>query len=64
MNIKVTPNHQKRTFTIRRKNNGKTIGKYRTIKYCICEFEDMTLMTEKDWYFFLTNLTNEYYVIK
>ena len=64
MNIKVTSNYQKATFTIRKQINGKTTAKYRTIDYCRYEFEDMTLMTEKDWDFFLTNLPNEYYLIK
>lgn len=63
MTIKVTPNHSKQTFTIRKQINGKTVSKYRTVKYHKSEFDDMNLMVQDDWQFFLNNLSNEYYLI-
>ena len=63
MTIKSTPNYSAQTFTIRKQIKGKTIAKYRTIKYHRTEFDDMVLMVESDWDFFLTNLSNEYYII-
>ena len=63
MTIKTTPNYSAQTFTIRKQIKGKTIAKYRTIKYHQIEFDDMTLMTQSDWDFFLKNLSCEYYMI-
>lgn len=44
-NIQVTPNYQKRTFTIR-KDNG---SKYRTMPMPKLEFEENLENTAKDW---------------
>jgi len=52
--IKATPNHSKRTFTIRK--NG---SKYRTCKFSKNEFEDTLYNTPNDWQNFLS--TENYY---
>jgi hypothetical protein len=60
MEIKVTPNYSKRTFTIRKKysdNNQKV--KYRTIPFNKDEFNSHLMNTENDWKHFLKS--NDYY---
>lgn len=60
---RVTPNYNKRTFTIRVANlNGKVIFKYRTVVFSQEEFDSMEYNTQIDWYNFLK--TDEYYLIK
>lgn len=59
--IRVTPNHSKRTFTIREYLcNGATL-KFRTIPFSRNEFESMLYNTEEDWHQFLK--TDAYYRI-
>ena len=56
--IKVTANHNKRTFTIRTLNS-----KYRTCKFTKEEFEELDNNTQKDWEHFLRT-EDFYYLIK
>lgn len=60
--IKVTPNHEKRTFTIRKQRDGKTYAKYRTIKLSKEEFNSELNNTENDWRQFLKS--EDYYPVK
>jgi hypothetical protein len=53
MEIKVTSNQQKRTFTIRKYENGKVYTKYRTIQFSKTEFKDLETNTTEDWSNFL-----------
>lgn len=62
--ITATPNHRERTFTIRKKQNGRTVFKYRTLPMTQTEFDDSTLNTESDWQNFLTRNSGEYCTIK
>lgn len=55
--IKITSNKSRRTFTIRK--NG---SKYRTYPMSKEEFNDATHMTANDWDYFLKS--NDYYVVK
>lgn len=55
--IKVTPNHSKRTFTLRVDGT-----KYRTLKFNKKEFEEARILwTADDWQQFLK--TDEYYKV-
>ena len=56
--IKVTPNHSKKTFTIR--VNG---SKYRTIRMRKGEFKEALYMTADDWQQYL-NGCDDYYRVK
>lgn len=51
--LEVTPNHSKRTYTIRRKENGITFSKYRTMSMSKVEFFAMEFYTLNDWENFL-----------
>ena len=62
-NLKVTPNYNKRTFTIRKYDNGKLYSKYRTASRSKEEFESEEMNTEGDWRYFLRS-SNDYSVIK
>ena len=56
--MRVTANHSKRTFTIRKEGS-----KYRTQTFTSEDFFDLNFNTSKDWEHFLR--TNEnYYLIK
>ena len=57
-----TPNHKKRTFTIRTYINDKINAKYRTIKLSKAEFENELNNTENDWNQFLKS--SDYYLVK
>lgn len=56
--IKATPNHKERTFTIR-----VDVGKYRTNKMSKYEFESCLSNTANDWQQFL-NTSGDYYLIR
>lgn len=60
--ISATANYSKRTFTIRRYDNGKCYAKYRTTTMPQSEFEEATAYTENDWLHFLR--TGDYYKVK
>jgi len=61
--FKVTPNFNKRTFTIRIQNSyGKTVRKYKSISFNQEEFDSMEFNTQNDWDHFMK--TDEYYLIK
>lgn len=60
--IEATPNYRERTFTLRRKDKGKTTAKYRTIKMGNEEFKDKLYYTSKDWLNFLQK-TYEYILV-
>ena len=63
--IEVIANYSKRTFTIRRKENGKTYSKFRTLPMSKQEFEETdSTMTESDWISFLIFETGSYYKVK
>lgn len=63
MNIKVKPNHQKRTFTIRKSDFDTMINtKYRTNQFTTDEFQEMECNTNQDWIDFL-NKSNHYYEV-
>ena len=59
--IKATANFKKRTYTIRKQENGKTFAKYRTLTLSEEEFEECEMNTEGDWYCFLREDTGSYY---
>ena len=61
--MKVTPNHSRRTFTIRFYCEDGSITKYRTIPFSKYEFNNCLKNTENDWNQFLRS-TDEYYEIK
>ena len=61
--LKVTPNYRKKTFTIRKYDNGKVFSKYRTTPMSKEEFESEEMNTETDWRYFLRS-SNDYSVIK
>ena len=61
--ITATPNHSKRTFTIRRKFKDGTILKYRTINLSKEEFQSEESNTERDWSNFLKNCDGWYYKV-
>lgn len=60
---KAVPNKSKRTFTIYKKENGKTIIKYRTHPYDKSTFENMCNNTEEDWFYYLW-YEDGYYVVQ
>jgi hypothetical protein len=60
--LTATPNHNKRTYTIRRYLNGLVWGKCRTLPMNKQEFEEAEMHTEEDWKWFLT--TNDVHVIR
>lgn len=57
--IKATPNHSKRTFTIRVYYDGVVVNKYRTIQLSKEEFLIELNNTENDWKQFLKS--SDYY---
>jgi len=59
--IKATPNHSKKTFTIKKYNKGILTSKYRTTPLSKEEFESCENNTENDWKQFLK--TDEYYSV-
>lgn len=59
--IKVTANRSKRTFTIRKYDNGELYAKYRTYPMSREEFEREEWNTENDWEQFLKS--DDYYVV-
>ena len=59
MEIKVTPNYSKRTFTIRKTYSDGQKVKYRTIPFSQQEFDSELMNTEHDWKNFLRS--NDYY---
>lgn len=61
--IKAVPNYKKRTYTLYTQENGKTINKYRTIRYTLVVFYDMLYYTQEDWRNLLKR-GDEYTVIK
>jgi hypothetical protein len=61
--LKATPNHSKKTFTIREYYKGKLFSKYRTFTMSKEEFEEEELNTVNDWKSFL-KITNNYFLIK
>tara|TARA_R110001632_G_scaffold80256_1_gene179588 strand:- start:68 stop:349 length:282 start_codon:yes stop_codon:yes gene_type:complete len=62
LTIKATPNHSKRTFTIRKYYDGKLFAKYRTVTMGIDEFESSENHTLRDWKDFFRG--DDYYEIK
>lgn len=61
MEIKVTPNYSKRTFTIRKTYDDGQKVKYRTIQFGQQEFDSELMNTENDWKYFLRG--NDYYKV-
>lgn len=59
--IKATPNHGKRTFTIRKYFPGGGIVKYRTFDMSVDDFEDGLFNTPLDWSNFLRSSDGCYY---
>jgi|TARA_R110002096_G_scaffold201842_1_gene386385 hypothetical protein len=62
LTIKATPNHSKRTFTIRKYYDGKLFAKYRTVQMGLVEFDETEMYTFQDWKDFLKG--QDYYAIK
>jgi CRISPR/Cas system CSM-associated protein Csm4 (group 5 of RAMP superfamily) len=62
MEIKVTPNYSKRTFTIRKNYSDGQKVKYRTIQFNQDEFNSELMNTENDWKQFLKS--NDYYRVR
>lgn len=60
--LTATPNHNKRTYTIRRYCNGLVWSKCRTLPMNKLEFEEAEMLTEGDWKWFLTS--NDIHVIR
>ena len=61
--VKVTPNHSKRTFTIRKIYEDGTITKYRTYPMTKSEFEQELYNTTNDWKQFLS-ASSDCYAVK
>ena len=61
LTITATPNHSKRTFTIRKYYDGKLFVKYRTVQMGLDEFESSENHTLGDWKDFLRG--DDYYVV-
>lgn len=61
--IKATPNYSKRTFTIRKYENGKCYAKFRTFKLSELEFTCMKYDTPSDWEYFLRSQEGAYYEV-
>ena len=59
--IRVTPNHSRRTFTIRTYINGKFFAKYRTYQMKQKEFDSEERNTQSDWKQFLKS--DDYYSV-
>ena len=59
--LNVTANQSKRTFTIRKVVDGKTITKYRTFPMPQEEFDREEMNTENDWKQFLKS--DDYYTV-
>ena len=59
--IKVKSNQSKRTFTIRKYDNGTMYAKYRTFTMSKEEFNSNEMNTENDWKQFLKS--DEYYKV-
>jgi len=57
--IKITANHSKRTFTIR-----KNRSKYRTYPFSTREFKNNLHNTGDDWNQFLRHSDGDYYIVK
>ena len=57
-----TPNHKKRTFTLRTYINDKINAKYRTIELSKSEFQSELNNSENDWNQFLKS--SDYYLVK
>ena len=51
--IEAKANQKKRTFTIRKFDNGHLFAKYRTFQMSKDEFEENEINTENDWNDFL-----------
>ena len=62
LTITATPNHSKRTFTIRKFYDGKLFVKYRTVQMGVVEFDETEMYTFQDWKDFLKG--QDYYAIK
>lgn len=60
--VTATSNKTKRTFTIRKFENGKVYTKYRTMPMGKEDFNDNTFNTSNDWQQFLRN--NQVIIIK
>lgn len=60
--IKAVPNKSRRTFTIYKKENGRTFIKYRTLRFDKETFENMCDNTEMDWFHYLSR-EDSYYVV-
>ena len=60
--IKASANKFKRTFTIRKYENGKVVAKYRTMQFSRDKFEELEYNLEGDWFSFLRN--NEVITLK
>ena len=56
--IKAKANKFKRTFTIRKFEDGKVIAKFRTLPVSRIEFEDLEYNTENDWIDYLNTSNN------
>lgn len=59
--IKVAANQSKKTFTIRKYNNGELLAKYRTSTMSQEEFDNEERNTENDWKQFLKS--DDYYAV-
>lgn len=59
---KATPNHSRRTYTIRKYCDGKLMTKYRTYECSKEVFDCMLDMTSNDWQFWL-NHNQDYYKV-
>ena len=62
--ITATPNYKNRTFTIRKKEGGKTVSKFRTLRMSHEEFEECEFNTSNDWQAFLTYQNGSYFTVK
>lgn len=60
--LKATPNHSKRTFTIRYYSKGGIYLKFRTFKMDSDEFNEALHNTEYDWDWFLRSSNNYFKV--
>ncbi len=58
-NLKVTANQSKRTFTIRKFDDGELVAKYRTNQMSQYEFDREEMNTESDWKQFMKS--DDYY---
>lgn len=59
--VKATPNHSKRTFTLRVFIDSEFVGKYRTITLPKDEFNSCLYNTNNDWLQFLKS--DDYYTV-